>query len=115
MGGHREIYDNGEKSLALFKCRTNTLDLGDRKRSHNETTECTMCGDELEDLGHFILHCPAYDEDRRKNLSLQHPHQQDQECVIGKLFFDNNDIENIKTTLHRFWQRRERKIKEMAP
>ncbi len=75
------------------------MDLGDRKRFHNETIECAMCGDELEDLGHFILHCPAYDEERRKNPTLLRPYQQDQEYVIGKKLFDNNDIENIVTSV----------------
>ena len=30
-----------------------------------------MCDNEYEDLVHFILHCPAYSEERRKNQALQ--------------------------------------------
>ena len=115
IGGQEEVYDNSEKSVILFKCRTNNMDLRDRKRFNNGSTECIMCGDELEDLSHFILHCPAYNEDRGRLPALQRPYQQDEDFVIGKVLFGSSEIENIKTTLHKFWQTRERKIKEITP
>ena len=32
MGGHERVYDNREASVVLFKCRSNTMNLADRKR-----------------------------------------------------------------------------------
>ena len=62
MGGQEKVYDNRESSILLFKSRTNNLNLGDRKRFQNQSTECIMCGAEKEDLIHFLLHCPAYNQ-----------------------------------------------------
>ena len=31
IGGQEELYDNSEASTFLFKCRTNNVNLGDRK------------------------------------------------------------------------------------
>ncbi len=53
------------------------------KRYKGESTECVMRGNEREDLRHFILECPAYQEERRRHPSLQHPYQEEDQ-VIGK-------------------------------
>ena len=76
IGGQDKIYDNREATTILFRCRTNNMDLGDRKRFVNTTTECIMCGDPLEDLKHFILYCPAYDLERKRHPTLQRPYQE---------------------------------------
>ncbi len=47
-----------------------------------------MCGKEREDLQHFILHCPAYQEERR-HPGLQCPYQEDEDQVIGRILFEN--------------------------
>lgn len=44
LGGQEIIYDNCEASMIMFKCRTNNMNLGDRKRFINQPTECVMCG-----------------------------------------------------------------------
>ncbi len=76
------MYDNRQASVLLFKCRTNTLNINDR-RFKEESTECQVCGNEKEDLPHFILWCPAYDESG-KNKILQQPYQEE---IIGFFFF----------------------------
>ena len=73
MGGQERVYDNRETSVLLFKCRSNTMNVADRKRFKNEATECIMCGHYIENLKHFLLHCPAYSEERRKNPTLHSP------------------------------------------
>ena len=55
MGGMEEIYDNRPASIVLFKVRTNSLELQDRKRHTNEETRCPMCQAELENLEHFFI------------------------------------------------------------
>ncbi len=71
-----------------------------------------MCGKELEDLRHFLLHCPAYDEERSSIPALQRPYQQDEEDTIGRVIFENTERESIKTEIYKFWQKREKKRKE---
>ncbi len=69
-----------------------------------------MCGSEKEDLKHFILWCPAYSEERQKNIILQQPYQDEEEHVIGELLFGNS-IEQTKKTIQKFWKIREKKMK----
>lgn len=46
--------------------------------------ECLPCGKEREDLQHFILHWPAYREERRRCPGLQRPYEEDD---VGSLTF----------------------------
>lgn len=112
LGGQESVYDNREASVILFKARSNNLNLGDRKRFSNQSTECLMCGDNLEDLKHFLLYCPAYDQERGKTMILQRPYQEDEEEILGKLLFEKKTTEETKTMIHRFWLIRKEKVKE---
>ena len=113
LGGQDDVYDNREASMIMFKCRTNNLNLGARKRFTNQSTECIMCGNTMEDLQHYILHCPAYREERAKTTILQQPYQEDENTVIGELLFNRTKIEESKTLLHKFWKIRTKKVKEL--
>ncbi len=70
-----------------------------------------MCGEELENLRHFLLHCPAYDEERTSIPALQRPYQQDEEDTIGRAIFENTEMENIKTAIYKFWQKKRKEKK----
>ncbi len=67
-----------------------------------------MCGGEKEDLTHFLLWCPAYSDERLKNINLQQPYQEKKD-IMGELLFGNN-IEETKT-IQKFWKIREMKMK----
>ena len=108
VGGQDEVYDTRESSKILFKCRTNNLPLNDRKRFKGEEEKCDMCGAEREDLKHFVLWCPEYNQERIKHEKLQRPYQEDEDWIIGDLLFDNNDIETTKKMLHDFWKKRKK-------
>lgn len=84
-------------SMLLFKCRTNTLNLNDRKRFKEESTECKLCGYEREDLRHFLLWCPSYVLPRKKNEAMHQPYEDNEENIIGKLLFGNNSKKNKET------------------
>ncbi len=74
-----------------------------------------MCGNEKEDLQHFVLHYPAYQEERRWHPGLQQPYQEDEDQVIGRILFENENtnIENTKETITKFWHKREKRRKEL--
>ncbi len=76
------------------------MNLGDGKRFKGGSTECLMCGNEKEDLQHFVLHCP---------------YQEDEDQVIGRILFENENtnIENTKETITKFWHKREKRRKEL--
>ncbi len=69
--------------------------------------KCQVCGYDKEDLNHFILWCPAYDQPRQENKKLQQPYEEDQEKNIGKLLFEENTRE-AKETIYEFWKIREK-------
>ena len=97
----------------MFKARSNNLNLRDRKRFNNQATECFLCGSALEDLKHFILHCSAYEEERKANSVLQQPYQEDEEEIIGQLLFNKENLEKSKILLETFWRKRTKKMKEL--
>ena len=95
MSGQERVYNNREASLLLFKCRNNTMNLADRKRFKNEATECIMCGHYIEDLKHFLLHCPAYsiDEKKKKKKTLQQLYQENEDPLISNSLYTNHTAE----------------------
>ncbi len=66
-----------------------------------------------EDLEHFILICPAYQEQRMRTRKLQQPYQEDKINVIGKVLFEKEGIEEKKDILYNVWKIRQRKIEEL--
>lgn len=113
IGGQDKIYDNREATTILFRCRTNNLDLGDRNRFSNASTECIMCGDPIEDLEHFLLDCPAYSSERQCHPILQQPYQEDRDALLGVLLFDHCVIEDTKDTLFKLWSKRKKKMRNL--
>ena len=104
-------YDNRPGSITLYKARTNCLPLNDRKRHQNENTTCEVCGEEEENLRHFILRCKEYEEERKTIIELQRPYEEDENEVIGKFLFKEERIEEKKELLQKMWKKRESKIR----
>lgn len=111
MGQQDQIYDNKPSSITLFKCRTNTLPLNDRKRFENKATNCELCCEINETLPHFLLFCPAYVNERQKIPELHQPYQEDIAGIIKSVLFENGTINNTKEIIHNFWKIRNRRIK----
>ena len=51
------FYNNSRASSLMFKCRSNSLQLGWRNRFRGGNVECNMCGGGVETLEHFLLEC----------------------------------------------------------
>ncbi len=82
------------------------------RRFRGEEITCDVCGAEKEDLIHFLLWCPGYSEERRKSVKLQQPYIQEEEDIVGRYLFNNEDIEEAKREITSFWKIRERIRKE---
>ena len=76
-------YYNNEESKILFRVRSNTLKLGNRERFVGGNVGCVLCGDELEDLEHFIMECRRLQQERNELVRLQRPLEEDRERVLG--------------------------------
>ena len=61
-----DLYDNRPASAIFYRARTNNLNLNDRNRFKNANTKCLMCDVNYEDLNHFVLWCPGYQDTRPK-------------------------------------------------
>ena len=107
------IYDNRPSSTILYKARSNTLPLNDRNRHKNKETHCIACRniDQLEDISHFILHCPAYIKERTNIIQLQQPYIQDDIEIIGNFLFEKQHLDLKKEGLYQLWKARNRLLK----
>ncbi len=58
---------------------------------------------------------PIYQEERKRHPGLQRPYQEDEDQVIGRILFENENtnIENTKETITKFWHKREKRRKEL--
>ena len=110
------IYDNTPASEILFRARTNTLNLRDRKRFKGEETKCLICGEELENLQHFLLECEGYKEERITSMKLQQPYRENRSEVIGRFLFEikNEKEAEVKETIYKMWWKRGKIEKEIG-
>ena len=106
----QENYYNKGKSLILFKIKTNTLNLNERKRFKGENTKCELFNYEREDLNHFLLHCSALEEVRSRIYEWQRPRSENENDIIGKSLFKDEPEE---TVLYEMWNMRNNKIRDL--
>ena len=107
------VYGNRYSSVLLFKAKTDTLPLNYKNRHTGGDINCVICGEPREDRNHFLLDCPEYSEIRSELKELQQPYEEDRKRVIGKLLFEETNLEKKKEVLQKLWEKR-RKIKEIA-
>ena len=105
-----QLYDNTTASVIMYKARTNNLNLNDRNRFEDKDTSCIMCGAAVEDLQHFLLHCPGYVSQRATVPTLQQPYPEDCCYIMGLLLFTH--AQHSKHVIYQMWNARESKRKE---
>lgn len=100
------FYENTEASVLLFRARSNTLQLGWRRRFQGGEVECQLCGGLVEEtLDHFIKECSALEAVR-----VQHGmHDKSVEEVL--LFNGFLTAEESKAYLLDIWRERERTVR----
>ena len=112
------IYDNSQGSILLFRCRTNTMPLNDRNRHTNAQTNCPSCNCPLENLEHFLLHCPLYSSARGALPILNQPYEENVDFTISRLllFTDENQILQlqVKRFLCKIFILRKKKVEEIV-
>ena len=99
------IYDNTPASTIMYRARANCLQLNDRKRFGNEETNCTLCGQEEENIVHFILTCPELANIRSENYmkEFQQPYIENKDEIIGDLLFKTENMEEKKEVIYKLW------------
>ena len=101
-------YDNSLGSNLLFKARSNTLQLNDRKRHYKEDkdTSCKLCGEGREDMNHFILKCCKLTSKRRRGL-IERTGGTTEKEILGGLLFKKENLKETKDMLEDLWRERE--------
>ena len=105
-----EEYENDFESTLWYRARANCLKLEDKNRETNK--ECKLCGEEIENLEHFLLKCGRLETIRTQDIRLQKPHNENVNEVIGEFLFTKDDINTKKEILKKMWQKRATIIKE---
>ena len=100
-------YDNRFSSTLLFKARSNTLKLKDFNRFTNKDTSCSLCGDEREDLVHFLIGCNKLEESRDKTI-MEKYRDVNKEKMVGRILHTEKDIEAVKAMIEKMWYLRKK-------
>ena len=111
------IYDNRWSSVLLFRARANALDLKDRQRFTGGDTSCKLCGEEYEDLTHFMIRCRGLEGERNQQIVIKNKEDNDEDTVGNILFeIDEKDLEETKKMLKRMWNKRTKaEQKQISP
>ena len=104
-----EEYENDFESTIWFQARANCLKLEDKNRETNK--ECKLCGEEIENLEHFLIKCKRLEIERAQDIRLQKPLNENINETIGEFLFTKEDIDKKKKLLKKMWQKRAAIIK----
>ena len=104
--GYNHCYRNNMNSTFLARARVNSLRLeeavGRGNVYHNRT--CKLCGQEEEDIVHFIVKCKALETKRRYDLldrSIENPEER-----MVKLLFKQQDFQGAGRMIKELWFKR---------
>ena len=89
--GYEKCYRNNAESMLYAQARINALKVeeavGRGKKHHNQI--CKLCGEEKEDLLHFIMKCPKL-EKRRNQLLLNNNIEDPEDKLVDFLYWQQD-------------------------
>ena len=98
----------------MIQARSNTLRVKAWSRHTEGSTECDLCGADLEDLIHFLLHCPGVEDKRSRRLILEVGGVGTDINVLGKLLFEKKRIQEVKRMIGDMWRLRLSRLRGAA-
>ena len=101
--GYEHCYRNNSYSTFLAKVRINSLQLEEHKGKglQNYETKCKLCGEETEDIIHFIIKCKKLENKRDYKLidrNIQNP-----EDWLRKLLYKNKEHQEVGKLIKNLW------------
>ena len=101
--GYDNCYRNNGPSAFLAKARTNSLQLEEHKGRGNQhyDSTCKLCGEEVEDIVHFLIKCKKLEakrEDRLINGTIQDPVEK-----LRRLLFENEKYQEVGRMIKNLW------------
>ena len=99
-------YDNSVESDLLFQVRSNSLRVNAWYRHVGDEVGCKLCGAALENVEHFVLHCPSLETVRNSRLVMEVGGTGSDKEKVGRLVFDRGRIGEVKKMLGNLWRER---------
>ena len=121
-----EVYNGSWESSLLFKAKTNSLEVNERRKRWGETIEhCEKCGTRnervKEDIRHLLIECEMYREERReleeKNINnigrekweeIKNEENEGVDYILGLHMEQNKKISDTKRYLGKIQSKRRR-------
>ena len=112
---YENCYRNNGHSVFLAKARTNSLQLEEHqgRGKTNYSTICRLCGEEEEDLVHFLIKCRKLEEKRDPRIIDRT--QMNAEYKTIQLFFMNKDHQEVVKMIKNMWYLRKRMRDDLRP
>ena len=113
--GYENCYRNNSYSAFLAKARINSLQLEEHlgRGINNYEAKCKLCGEETEDLVHFIIKCKKLENIRDYNLidrSIRNPEER-----LRKLLYKNGKHQEIGKLIKNLWMLRKDMKNDLRP
>ena len=113
--GYDNCYRNNSHSAFLAKARTNSLQLEEHKGRgvQNYEATCKLCGEETEDIVHFVIKCEKLESKRDYGVIDQYI--QNPEERMRKLLFENEHHQEIGKMIKNLWMLRKELRNDLRP
>ena len=113
--GYDNCYRNNGPSVFLAKARTNSLQLEEHRGrgiQHYDST-CKLCGEEVEDIVHFLIKCKKL-EAKREDVLINGTNQDPVE-KLRKLLFENEKYQEVGRMIKNLWVLRKSMRDDLRP
>ena len=113
--GYEHCYRNNSYSTFLAKARINSLQLEEHngRGLRNYETNCKLCGEETEDIVHFLIKCKELENKRDYKLidrNIQNPEER-----LRELLYKNKEHQEVGKLIKNLWMLRKDQINDLMP
>ena len=114
--GYEMCYCNNICSTYLAKARTNSLQLEEHlgRGQPNYDKTCKLCGQEEEDLEHFIVRCPELEGKRNPEIMEEGPPINSEEKTVH-ILFGINKFQETAAIIRGMWTYRKHRRDDLRP
>ena len=113
--GYEQCYRNNSYSTFLAKASINSLQLEEHKGRGLQIyeTKCKLCGEETEDIVHFLIKCKELENKRDYKLidrNIQNPEER-----LRELLYKNKEHQEVGKLIKNLWMLRKDRINDLMP
>ena len=112
---YAQCYRNNSYSAFLAKARINSLQLEEHKSRgcQNYDKKCKLCGEETEDIVHFLIKCKELE--KMRNYKLINKNIRNPEERLRELLYKNKEHQEIGKLIKNLWMLRKEMKNDLRP